>query len=109
MTTGVGSESLGQSGAGRGETREQRGRATRGERRGCSEGREGGECGQEEIKHPVRYPSVPGLEFDQLRRVRGEGSATLRPQGSVVSALAGTHQGRDYKVNKNGGCLCLHR
>lgn len=27
----------------------------------------------------------------------------------MVSALAGTHQGRDYKVNKNGGCLCLHR
>ena len=29
-------------------------------------GREG-ECGQEEIKRGVRYPSVPGLEFDQLR------------------------------------------
>lgn len=89
MTTGVGSECLGQSGAGQGETREQRGRATRGERRGCSEGREGGECGQEEIKHPVRYPSVPGLEFDQLRgsEVKGQRPVGLRALWSVRSQV----------------------
>lgn len=33
-----------------------------------------GECVREQIKRRVRYPSVPGLEFDQLRGVTGEGS-----------------------------------
>lgn len=34
------------------------------------------------------------------------GQATRWPQAAVVSALAGTHMGQDYKVNKGGGC-CL--
>lgn len=39
-------------------------------------GRQGGECGQEQIKRRLRYPSVPGLEFGQLRKggVMGQGS-----------------------------------
>lgn len=32
-----------------------------------------------------------------------KGQATHWPEGSVVSALAGTHMGQDYKVNKGGG------
>lgn len=62
-----------------------------------------GACGQEQIKHPVRYPSVPGLEFGQLRKGSWvKGQATRWPEGSVVSVLAGTHMGQDYKVNKEG-------
>lgn len=33
------------------------------------------------------------------------GQATRWPQAAVVSALTGTHMGRDYKVNKGGGCV----
>lgn len=39
--------------------------AVRGEMKGYDRGR-GTECGQREIKKGVRYPSVPGLESDQL-------------------------------------------
>lgn len=46
--------------------------------KGCGKGRREGECGVEEIKHRVRYPSVPGLEFDQLR---GSGVTGQRPLG----------------------------
>lgn len=72
-------------------------------------GRQGeGACGQEQIKHPVRYPSVPGLEFGQLRQGSWvKGQATRWPEGSVVSVLAGTHMGQDYKVNKRG-CFVWH-
>lgn len=59
-------------GATRGRTKEQEWRAGSGERQA---GRVNRECGRELIKHRVRYPSVPGSEFDQLSEsgVRGEG------------------------------------
>lgn len=48
-----------------------------------------GECGQEEIKHRVRYPSAPGLEFDQLRGsgVKGRRPLGLRAPWSVRSQV----------------------
>lgn len=57
--------------------KEKREKAARGEMKGYGKGKEK-ESGQEQIKHRVRYPSVPGLEFDQLR---GSGVKGLRPFG----------------------------
>lgn len=58
--------------------------AARGEMKGYDKGR-GTECGQGEIKKGVRYPSVPGLEFDQLKGsgVKGRRTLGLQAQWSV--------------------------
>jgi len=55
--------------------KERRGRAARGEMKGYGKGRVK-KCGREEIKKRVRYPSVPGLEFDQLRGSGVKGQTT---------------------------------
>lgn len=64
-----------------GKMKERRGRGIRGERKDYGKGRREAECGEEEIKHRVRYPSVPGLESDQLR---GSGVKGQRPLGLRV-------------------------
>lgn len=83
-----GSESLGN----REQDREDEGKERMGNKRHEErlwQGQGDGECGQEEIKHRVRYPSVPGLGFDQLRGsgVKGRRPGGLRAPWSVRSQV----------------------
>lgn len=59
--------------------------AAKGEMKGYGKGRVK-KRGQREIKQRVRYPSVPGLEFDQLKGSGVRRSANPWPGGPVVSA-----------------------
>lgn len=61
--------------------------AAKGEMKGYGKGRVR-ERVQREIKQRVRYPSVPGLEFDQLKGSGVRGSVNPWPGGPVVSAEA---------------------